>query len=129
VAAALQYAHNNNVIHRDVKPENILFSSHQHILLGDFGLALLTPSPDLLSTQEMAGTVPYTAPEQLRGKPSFASDQYALGIITYEWLCGRHEKRLASGRSSPDVPSLTALRAMRRLEPLIVGVGPLCCAS
>ncbi len=89
VAEALQYAHNHNVIHRDVKPENILLSGEQHLLLSDFGLALLAPSPDLLSTQRIAGTLPYTAPEQLRGKPSFASDQYALGIVTYEWLSGK----------------------------------------
>ena len=88
VATALQYAHNRNVIHRDVKPENILVGTQQEVLLSDFGLALLAPSPDLISTQEMAGTLPYMAPEQLRGKPCFASDQYALGIIVYEWLCG-----------------------------------------
>src|SRR5579884_468919 len=88
VAAALQYAHNRNVIHRDVKPENLLLGAEQHLMLSDFGLALLAPSPDLLSTQEMAGTVAYMAPEQLRGKPCFASDQYALATLTYEWLCG-----------------------------------------
>lgn len=88
VADALQYAHDHHIIHRDIKPENLLLDEQQRILLSDFGIALLAPSPDLLNTQDLVGTFPYMAPEQLRGKPCMASDQYALGVVAYEWLCG-----------------------------------------
>src|SRR6266516_4748961 len=88
VATALQYAHNLKVIHRDVKPENMLVGASQEVLLSDFGISLFTLSQEQLSMQNMAGTLPYMAPEQIRGKPGFASDQYALGIVVYEWLCG-----------------------------------------
>jgi serine/threonine protein kinase len=110
VAEALQYAHNHNVIHRDVKPENILLGTHREGLLSDFGLALFAPSPEWLSTQNLAGTLPYMAPEQLQGKPCFASDQYALGIMVYEWLCGvRPRERLRSERTSRSPSRLLAV--------------------
>jgi eukaryotic-like serine/threonine-protein kinase len=88
VSDALQYAHNEKLIHRDVKPENMLLGPHHEVLLSDFGIALVAPQTGSLTTQEMAGTVPYIAPEQIKGKPRPASDQYSLGMIVYEWLCG-----------------------------------------
>jgi serine/threonine protein kinase len=88
IAEALQYAHDQKVIHRDLKPENLLIGARQEILLSDFGIALLSQTSRPQSTQQVVGTTAYMAPEQLRGHPSFASDQYALAVIIYEWLCG-----------------------------------------
>ncbi len=88
VADALQYAHEQKFIHRDVKPENMLLGRQQEVLLSDFGLAALAHSSASLSTQEAIGTLPYMAPEQIEGHTRVASDQYALGVVVYEWLCG-----------------------------------------
>ena len=89
VASALQYAHNHRLIHRDIKPENMLLGPHFEVLLGDFGIALVTQSSHMQSTQNIAGTIAYMAPEQIQAHPRPASDQYALGIVVYEWLCGQ----------------------------------------
>src|SRR5579863_8135471 len=88
VAAALQYAHDRKLVHRDIKPENMLLDENNQLILSDFGIALVTQSSRYQSTQEVVGTVAYMAPEQLQGKPRPASDQYALGIVVYEWTCG-----------------------------------------
>src|SRR5262249_50786959 len=60
----------------------------QEVLLSDFGLAALAHSSASLSTQEAMGTLAYMAPEQIERHPCAASDQYALGVVVYEWLCG-----------------------------------------
>jgi peptide/nickel transport system substrate-binding protein len=88
VATALQYAHEQKFIHRDVKPENMLLGRREEVLLSDFGLAALAHSTGSLSAQDAVGTLPYMAPEQIEGHPRAASDQYALGVVVYEWLCG-----------------------------------------
>ena len=87
-AAALQYAHQQNIIHRDIKPENLLLGPGDETLLSDFGMALGTRSSRTQSMDDIAGTVAYMAPELLQGRPVPASDQYALGIVLYEWLSG-----------------------------------------
>ncbi|HLZ64512.1 MAG TPA: PQQ-binding-like beta-propeller repeat protein [Ktedonosporobacter sp.] len=90
VALALQYAHDKKIIHRDVKPENILLGSSGQILLSDFGLALEAHSSRSQISGQTAGTPTYMAPEQCAGRPCPASDQYALAMVVYEWLTGRH---------------------------------------
>src|SRR5947209_11026711 len=87
VANALQYAHQEKLIHRDIKPENMLLGRDNEVLLSDFGL-VITAQSSSQQASDAAGTIAYMAPEQLRGKPRPASDQYALGIVVYEWLCG-----------------------------------------
>jgi serine/threonine protein kinase len=87
-AAALQYAHDRKLVHRDIKPENLLLGTGDHVLLSDFGLAIVSQSTNHVDFQDTAGTMAYMAPEQLQGKACPASDQYALGIVVYEWLTG-----------------------------------------
>jgi Serine/threonine protein kinase len=89
IASALQYAHDRHLIHRDVKPENILLGRNGEALLSDFGLAVVAQSTSRSHPHDVSGTVAYMAPEQARGHPNIASDQYALAIIAYEWLCGQ----------------------------------------
>lgn len=88
VADALQYAHDQKVIHRDVKPENMLLGRRHEVLLSDFGIALVTQSSRYQGTHDIVGTVAYMAPEQIQGKPRPASDQYSLAVVVYEWLAG-----------------------------------------
>jgi len=88
VADALQYAHEQKLIHRDVKPENMLLGRRDEVVLSDFGIATVIHSSASFSTQGAVGTLAYMAPEQIEGHPRAASDQYALGVVVYEWLCG-----------------------------------------
>src|SRR6266567_3036881 len=91
IADALQHAHEQKVIHRDVKPENMLLGRRNEILLSDFGIAVVAMSSSYNSTQgmqDMAGTVAYMAPEQIQAQAGPSSDQYSLAVVTYELLSG-----------------------------------------
>src|SRR5437764_109896 len=90
IADALQYVHDQNLVHRDIKPHNMLLGPNYEIWLSDFGIAIVSQSIgyQLQKNQEFEGTILYAAPEQIRGRPRIASDQYALGVVVYEWLTG-----------------------------------------
>ncbi len=89
VGGALQYAHDQQLVHRDVKPENMLLGRSDEVLLSDFGTAMAAQTTGYqTSLQEVIGTLAYMAPEHLEGKARPASDQYALAVVVYEWLSG-----------------------------------------
>lgn len=97
ISDVVAYAHSIGVLHRDIKPSNILFSEEGTPMLTDFGIAKLleTTETNLTGTGLTVGTPEYMAPEQLQGKATQASDQYALGIVLYELVTEK------SGQKTP----------------------------
>jgi eukaryotic-like serine/threonine-protein kinase len=114
VCDALAYAHRHGVVHRDVKPANVLLTGDGTVKVGDFGIAKAAfgDQRDLTTTGSILGTVTYLSPEQAEGRdPDARSDLYALGVVLYE---------LATGRPpfSADSQVATAMQHVREKPPL-----------
>lgn len=110
VAEALSYAHANGILHRDVKPSNLLLDAGGHVWVADFGLCKARESADLTLSGDVLGTLRYMAPERLTGLSDVRSDVYGLGISLYELLTLQevfaHSSpgRLAAAVSRGDLP-------------------------
>ena len=117
IASALAAAHRQGVVHRDVKPGNVLLDEHANAYLTDFGVALDAGSPERSTGTMMRGTPAYLSPEQIRLEPaSPRSDTYALGVVAFEMLTGAHPfpesslTALLDHHANDPIPSVHAIR-------------------
>ena len=90
LTSALAHAHHNQIVHRDIKPQNILMDEEGNVKISDFGIAMALSATSYTQTNSVLGTVHYLSPEQARGgNATKKSDIYSLGIVMYELLTGR----------------------------------------
>jgi serine/threonine-protein kinase len=114
IAKALAYAHGHGLIHRDVKPANVLLDSDNRVKLTDFGIAAALDDAPLTSAGQLIGSLPYMSPEQARDTTlDGRSDLYSLGLIMYEMLTGTHPRRNLSNAAI-----LGMLTAEEKIPPL-----------
>ena len=114
-ADALDCAHRHDVVHRDVKPANLLIDERGRLAVGDFGIATVAAEASLTQTGQVLGTAAYISPEQARGQAATdASDRYALAVVAFELLTGRrpftadHPAAQARAHVEDSVPSASA---------------------
>ena len=127
-ASALDHAHRAGIVHRDVKPANLLLDANGRLAVGDFGIARMAADSGVTATGVVLGTAAYLSPEQALGLPATAaSDRYALAVVTYELLTGRRpfvaEHPAAQARAHvetpPPRPSELAADLPRRVDRVV----------
>jgi serine/threonine-protein kinase len=117
-AGALDAAHRTGMVHRDVKPANLLLDAHGTLKVADFGIATIANDVPLTRTGQVIGTAAYLSPEQAEGRPATdASDRYALAVVAFELLTGRRP-------FTADTPAAQAIAHVGTEPPAATAVAP-----
>ena len=133
ILSALEHAHRNGIVHRDIKPQNILVHADGHIKVADFGIARIANSSTLTKGDNVMGSVHYFSPEQAKGEgANTTSDLYSTGVVLYEMLTGKvpydgdnpvavamqhlHATPVPIQNLAPDVPPALVRVCMKAME-------------